>query len=53
MSDSKLTKQDEDISAPEFLEEETEGGIDHGNWPEAFGLLLTAFLLWLIFALIG
>ncbi|MBL4807927.1 MAG: hypothetical protein JKY31_11690 [Rhodobacteraceae bacterium] len=53
MSDSKLTKQDEDISAPEFLEEEAEHGIDHGNWPELFGVLLTGFLMWLIFALTG
>ncbi|MBL4807087.1 MAG: hypothetical protein JKY31_07335 [Rhodobacteraceae bacterium] len=53
MSDSKLTKQDEDISAPEFIAEEAQDGMDHGNWPEVFGLLLTAFLLWLIFALTG
>ena len=53
MTKPKLTNQDEDISAPEFLAEETEDGADHGNWPEVFGVLLTGFLIWLIFALNG
>lgn len=53
MTDSKLTKQDEDISVPEFIAEETGDGADFGNWPEAFGLMLLAFLLWLTFALTG
>lgn len=53
MIDSKLTKQDEDISAPEFTDEEAEVHTNHGNWPELFGVALTLVLLWLIFAYTG
>lgn len=53
MTDSKLIKQDEDISEPEFLVEEADDGVNHSNWPEVFGVLLTLFLCWLTFALTG
>ncbi|GGE32665.1 hypothetical protein GCM10011360_20640 [Primorskyibacter flagellatus] len=53
MSDHDLTRQDEDISAPEFGEEESIDGYDFGNWPEIVGVFLTAGLLWLTFALNG
>ncbi len=53
MSDDHLTKQDEDISAPEFEAEEARDHYDFGNWPEFFGLILTGLLVWLTFALTG
>ncbi|WP_347311818.1 hypothetical protein [Defluviimonas sp. SAOS-178_SWC] len=53
MTDDKFTRQDEDISAPEFASEETRDKHEFGNWPEVFGFLLTAFLFWLTFALTG
>ncbi|WP_198654883.1 hypothetical protein [Albibacillus kandeliae] len=53
MSDNDLTRQDEDISQPEFEAENAFRNYDFGNWPEVFGLLLTALLVWLTFALTG
>jgi len=53
MTEPNLTRQDEDISAPEYTAEDLQGHHDFGNWPEVFGVLLTAFLVWLIFALNG
>lgn len=53
MSDKHLTKQDEDISAPEFAAEETAEHKDFGNWPEVFGLILTVLLVWLTFGFTG
>jgi hypothetical protein len=53
MSDDHLTRQDEDISAPGFAAEERRDRHDFGNWPELLGLILTAFLVWLTFALTG
>ncbi|MCV2867473.1 hypothetical protein OEW28_02395 [Defluviimonas sp. WL0002] len=53
MTNDKLTHQDEDISAPEFATEEALDKHEFGNWPEVFGLVLTAFLMWLTFALTG
>lgn len=53
MSDDHLTKQDEDISAPEFDAEENLERYAFGNWPELFGLILTAVLIWLTIALTG
>lgn len=49
----KLTRQDEDISAPEFEAEESEDRHTFGNWPEVFGTLLTALLLYLSFGFNG
>ncbi|PRY91322.1 hypothetical protein [Donghicola tyrosinivorans] len=49
MSDQDLTKQDEDISAPEFTAEEAFDERKFGNWPEVVGLIFTAFVCWLIF----
>lgn len=48
-----LTRQDEDMSAAEFIAEETEDHFDFGNWPELFGLCLMGFLIWLTFAFTG
>ncbi|SFS51678.1 hypothetical protein SAMN04488040_0721 [Sulfitobacter marinus] len=53
MENPKLTKQDEDISAPEFTHEETQDDTKHGNWPEVLGVVLTAVLVWLMFAFTG
>lgn len=49
MSDNDLTKQDEDLSAAEFIEEEFRSQHRFGNWPEVVGLIFTAFVCWLIF----
>ncbi|MBT9386073.1 hypothetical protein KM176_19535 [Pseudooceanicola sp. CBS1P-1] len=49
----KLTRQDEDISAPEYEAEEKAEYYDFGNWPEVFGLALAALLFWLSFAFTG
>ncbi len=53
MSDDDLTKQDEEISAPEFEAEEAADHKDFGNWPEVFGVVLTALLIWLTFGFAG
>ena len=52
-TDQDLTRQEEDISAPEFDAEERQDQHDFGNWPEAFGLVFTLFVFWLIFAFTG
>jgi hypothetical protein len=43
MTDSKLTKQDEDISAPEFIAEEAGDGVELGNRPEVLACCLRSF----------
>ena len=48
-----LTRQDEDLSAAEFEAEERHDHPDFGWWPELVGLVLTAFVCWLIFAFRG
>ena len=48
-----LTRQDEEISAAEFEAEERHDHPDFGWWPELAGLVLTAFVCWLIFAFRG
>ncbi|EAU46176.1 hypothetical protein [Salipiger bermudensis] len=53
MSDDHLTRQDEDLSAPELAAEDRQDGHDFGNWPELLGLALTALLIWLTFAFTG
>ena len=53
MSDENLTRQDEDISAPEYAAEETRDHFDFGNWPEVAGLAFTIFVIWLTFAFTG
>ncbi|WP_460274321.1 hypothetical protein [Celeribacter sp. ULVN23_4] len=53
MSDPKLTKQDEDLSRPEFEAEETRDKHNFGNWPEIVGLAFTIFVCWLIFTFRG
>ncbi len=53
MSEDDLTKQDEDMSVSEFQAEEAADGYDFGDWPEVFGALLTALLVWLTFAFTG
>lgn len=52
MSDP-LTRQDEDISAPEFEGEERQDGHRFGSWPEFGGALFTIIVIWLIFAFRG
>ncbi|MBA5777553.1 hypothetical protein H2509_10505 [Stappia sp. F7233] len=52
-NDPDLTRQDEEISAPEFTAEERRDHHDFGNWPEVFGVALTLFVTWLIFAFTG
>ncbi|MEZ5798233.1 MAG: hypothetical protein R3D63_12555 [Paracoccaceae bacterium] len=53
MSNDHLTRQDEDISAPEFAAEEGTDHKDFGNWPEVAGLVFTIFVIWLTFAFTG
>lgn len=53
MSDPHLTKQDEDISAPEFAAEERRDEHNFGSWPEVLGVVLTLLLLWLSFTTNG
>lgn len=53
MSDEHLTRQDEDISAPELDTEDSLEGYAFGNWPEVLGVALTALLIWLTFAFTG
>ena len=53
MTDDKLARQDEEISAPEFASEERRDHHDFGNWPEVFGAVMTVGLVWLTFALTG
>ena len=53
MKNDDLTRQDEDISAPDFAHDTQTDGYDFGNWPEVFGLLLTGLLVWLTFAFTG
>lgn len=47
-----LPRQDEDISAPEFGEEEAQWR-NFGNWPEALGIGIAALLIFLSFAFVG
>jgi hypothetical protein len=51
--DDRLTRQDEEISAPEYASEERRDDYAYGNRPELFGLALTVGLVWLTFALTG
>lgn len=37
---------------PELIDEAGQDAA-FGNWPEVFGVVLTAFLVWLIFAFTG
>ncbi|MDZ5699979.1 MULTISPECIES: hypothetical protein [Phyllobacteriaceae] len=53
MSDPELTRQDEEISAAAFSDEEERDRHDFGNRPEAAGVVLTLFVVWLIFAFTG
>lgn len=53
MSDNDLTRQDEDLAAADLAAEDRVDGYDFGNWPEIFGLALTALLVWLTFAFTG
>ncbi|WP_413206210.1 hypothetical protein [Rhodospirillum sp. A1_3_36] len=53
MEDKDLTRQEEDLSGPEFAEEESRDSHDFGNWPELVGLVFTAVVTWLIFAFTG
>jgi hypothetical protein len=53
MNNPDLSRQDEDMSAAGFGEDETRDGHDFGNWPEVAGLIFTALLLWLMFAFTG
>tara|TARA_R110000824_G_scaffold374722_1_gene565309 strand:+ start:4463 stop:4624 length:162 start_codon:yes stop_codon:yes gene_type:complete len=53
MSDQELTRQDEDLSAPEFEGEERKDGYDFGSWPEVFGLVFTLIVSWLILTIRG
>ncbi|WP_445682280.1 hypothetical protein [Radicibacter daui] len=48
-----LTRQDEDMSAVGFGEDETLDRHDFGNWPEVAGVIFTALVLWLMFAFTG
>lgn len=52
MENDDLTRQEEDIAAGEFDREEGREPW-FGNWPELFGLLLTAALIWMSFAFRG
>lgn len=51
--DPDFTRQDEEISAAGFGEDEVLDRHLFGNWPEAAGLVFTALLLWLMFAFTG
>ncbi|WP_372989448.1 hypothetical protein [Sulfitobacter sp.] len=53
MTDPHLTKQDEDISAPEYAAEDGKDHYDFGSWPEVVGVALTVLLVWLTFAFNG
>lgn len=53
MDEDDLTRQDEDISVEEYIADEREEPYDFGNWPELFGVLLTALLVWLTVAFTG
>lgn len=53
MSDHDPTRQDEDISAPDFAREERKDGHDFGNWPEVGGLVFTLIVCLLIFMIRG
>jgi hypothetical protein len=53
ISDQDLTRQDEDISHPEYAEEETRDRHDFGNWPEVAGVVFTIFIIWMTFAFTG
>ena len=50
---NKLTRQDEDLAAAEFSEEEVRDRHNFGNWPELFGLGLAIVVIWLVFAFTG
>lgn len=52
ISDSDLTRQDEDISPAEFAGEEARDK-RFGNWPEVAGLVFTLFVIWMTFAFTG
>lgn len=51
--DHHFTRQDEDLAATEFGEEEVRDRHDFGNWPELFGLVLAIVATWLVFAFTG
>ncbi|MBN8189448.1 hypothetical protein JF540_22445 [Salipiger thiooxidans] len=53
MTDPHLTRQDEEISAPDYTAAERREAYDFGNWPEILGLALTLLLVWLTFAFTG
>lgn len=53
MKDDELTRQDEDISAPEFGVEEAKDLHDFGNLPELIGLVFTIGIIWMLFATAG
>lgn len=53
MSDEELVHQDEAVPAKDFDVEERRDHYSFGNWPEVFGLGLTLFVSWLIFAFSG
>lgn len=48
-----LTRQDEDISAPEYGAEEQAERFDFGNWPDVVGAVMTGLLIWASFAFTG
>ncbi|NIZ02984.1 hypothetical protein [Thalassospira lucentensis] len=53
MSDHDSTRQDEDISASEFADDERKDGHDFGSWPEVGGLVFTLIVSALIFMVRG
>ena len=53
MTQDDLTRQDEDLPAAEFDDEERADHHDFGSWPEAVGLVFTILLIWLIFQFRG
>ena len=53
MTEPDLTRQDEDVPATDYLDDLAKERQAFGNWPEVFGLVLTAVLVWLLFTLNG
>ncbi|GAB3454125.1 hypothetical protein [Insolitispirillum peregrinum] len=53
LSTESLTRQEEDLPAPDYIAEEQQDPYDDGNWPELAGLLATAVVFWLLFAFTG
>lgn len=51
--DQALTRQEEDLSAPEYEAEESLDSFDFGNWPEIAGLACAALVCWMLFAFTG